>query len=217
MEQPASVVLPQRHTRMSPGVAGQRHHQDLGRQSVQIAHRVEAEPALAARAVALPALHIVELPRPPTVARDDAGTRTGGVVIFALHDVDGGVREVLQPAGMIEVEMRRDDVPHVAGTMAARLDLSDRRVAFVEPDVEHHPPWQGDPGIGAVVRMRDVAQAVTGVDQHQPVRVGFDQQTMTDDPPQGAKTAPVEQCTVERTVCSAVQMENSHRAPPARP
>lgn len=56
---------------------------------------------LAARAITLPALHRVELCRPPAIAGDHAGTRAGGIIIFALHDMNRGVRKILQPAGMI--------------------------------------------------------------------------------------------------------------------
>ena len=45
VKQPAVSVL-HRHARMPKGVAAQRHKQDLGRQTFQVAHGVEAKPWL---------------------------------------------------------------------------------------------------------------------------------------------------------------------------
>lgn len=44
VQQPEPVVVPDRDTSMAPGMTGQRHHEDLGGQTFEIAHRVEPEP-----------------------------------------------------------------------------------------------------------------------------------------------------------------------------
>jgi len=51
-----------------------------------------------------------------------------------VEHVNGCVREVLDPAGMVEVEMRQHDMPHVQRAKAQLLDLAQRRLLVVELD-----------------------------------------------------------------------------------
>ena len=57
---------------------------------------------------------------------DPVGQRWRAHRLFHLGrgDVDLGVGEVGQPADVIGVEMRGDDVPHVGAVEAERLDLT---------------------------------------------------------------------------------------------
>ena len=148
--------------------------------------------------------------------RDDAGMRGGRVVIFALHHMHRRVGEILQPAGMIEVEMGQNDMPYVAGVMAQRLDLADRGLLLTQTDVQHRAPRQGDAGIGTSMRVRDVLQAITGVDQHQPVVIGFDQQAMAHQMPQQPMAASVEQRAAQGAVGPAIEMMDTHATPTGR-
>ena len=45
------------------------------------------------------------------------------------EDVDLGVREVPDAAGVVEIEVGGDDVPDVRGIVTECLDLADRRLA----------------------------------------------------------------------------------------
>jgi hypothetical protein len=126
--------------------------------------------------------------------------------------MDGGVREVLKAAGMVEVEMGQDDVADVAVVEAERLDLAVRGLLLAQPNVEHRSHRAGDPR-RMTVGVIDVAQAVTRVDQHQPVRIGLDQQAMADEAPGQPDTAPVEQGAAERAIGAAIEMMDAHRDP----
>src|SRR5688572_10877651 len=95
---------------MAPGVARQRDHQYLRRKPLQRSNPLEAEPGLAVRAaIPPPIFYFVELARPVAVARDEAALRPGRGLKFRRHDVDLGLRKILQPAGMIEVEVGEQD------------------------------------------------------------------------------------------------------------
>ena len=69
-------------------------------------------------------------------------------------------------------------------------------------------------GCGFSVGMVDIAQAVAGVEEHQPVRVGLDQQAMADQMPVHALAAPVEQRAADRTVGAAIEVVNTHGCSP---
>ena len=113
MQQPSTVVAAHGNTGMAPGMTWQRHQQKFRWQPFKIADRVKAKPRLPAGPISTPVLHIVQLPRSPSVACDDADMRPGRVIILACHDVDKRVGEILQTAGMVKVEMRCHDVPYV--------------------------------------------------------------------------------------------------------
>ena len=49
-------------------------------------------------------------------------------ITLGFHHVDAGFRKVLEPAGMIEIEMGQHDVPHVLSGESERLDLAQRGV-----------------------------------------------------------------------------------------
>src|SRR3954465_15132672 len=99
---------------MSHGMAGQRDHQDLRRQSIEIAHRAEAEPALPGGVVETPVPHLVPLLWAVAAAMDEAVSHLG-LLELRTQDMNSRVRKVLEAAGMVEIEMGQYDVAHVAG------------------------------------------------------------------------------------------------------
>src|SRR5215207_3215017 len=92
---------------MTPSVAGHRNHQDFGRQPIEIAHGLEAEPALAAGAVGPPAPHRVPLLGPVAAASQKGVSLPCGLPLGG-HDVNGGVWKVFKSAGVVEIEVGQD-------------------------------------------------------------------------------------------------------------
>jgi hypothetical protein len=86
------------------------------------------------------------------------------------------VREIRDPADVVEVEMRRDDMTDVFGSEAETFDLSYRGLVAVErrPEQEPRRPQSAR-------RIGDVIDAEAGVDENQTV-VGFDEQDVADLP-----------------------------------
>ena len=125
-----------RHPRMAPGVPGQLDHQDFGRKSLERPHGLEAEPGLPACGVGPPVANRVELRRAIAAPRDEAPPPSLRRLALARQHVDRGLREVLDTVGVVEVEMGEDDVAHVAGGEAPRLQLEQGCVLDAKPDVE---------------------------------------------------------------------------------
>ena len=119
---------------MADRVPGERHHQDFRRQSGQIAHAFEPEPALARGAIAAPFDGIVPLSRPVAVAIERRQAQGRGAQ-FGIHHMHGRVREILDAAGMVEIEMGQDDVAHIVGPQPETLDLPARGL----PGIKLHP------------------------------------------------------------------------------
>ena len=105
--------------------------------------------------VALP--HDAEIPLLRPIA---AGI---GRRLFAVEHVNGRVCEVLDAAGMVEVEMRQHDMPQVERAIAQLLDLAQRRLLLVELDAVGQHEEAADPLAGAL----HVAYAEAGIDRHQ--------------------------------------------------
>jgi hypothetical protein len=85
----------------------------------------------------MPAWPQVWLARPVSVARHEAFARTGRGAEFLVHHVDGGAGEILEAAGMIEIEMRQQDVAYVRGRKAQPFHLADGGLFLAKLDVEH--------------------------------------------------------------------------------
>jgi hypothetical protein len=60
--------------------------------------------------------------------------------------------------------------------------------------------------------MVDILEAIAGVDQHQPVSIGLDQQAMADDVARKAFAPPVEQGAAHGAVGTAIQVMDPHFA-----
>jgi hypothetical protein len=88
--------------------------------------------------------------------------------------VNLGLGKVRQTAGVVEVEVRRDDVSHIARLEAELPDLRDRRLGRVGAGTHHGR--EGNPELPRVLR---VGEAEAGVHEHEPLGA-LDQQAMTD-------------------------------------
>ena len=192
VQQPTTIIASYRNACMTPCVPGKRHQQEFRWQPLQVANRLKAKPRLSRRSVSAPVLYVVELRRSPPIAGDHADMRSGRVIILACHDVDNRIGKVLQTAGMIEIQVGYYDVPNVQGAKAHRFNLSDCCFAFPQTYVEHQTPGQGDARSGAMVRMSDVAQPITRVNEYQAMPVGLDQKTVTYEMSQKPCTASIE-------------------------
>ena len=81
-------------------------------------------------------------------------------------DVHLGVGEIGEAAGVIEIEVREDDVAHVARGEAERLELRQRRLRGLAARPRHRRRRSGrarSSGVG------DVARAEPGVDEDEAV------------------------------------------------
>ena len=115
------------------------------------------------------------------------------------------VWEVLQPASMVEIEMRDEDVPHVLGIEAQQPNLVHR--GFLRSELRLIEKVEK---CRQLRPMPDVLAPEPGVHQHQP-RSGLDQQAMTHDPPlQQPMTATIEQAPAVRTTGTAIKMMDAH-------
>jgi hypothetical protein len=145
---------------------------------------------------------VVELHGPVATPADEAAPLVLGGVLLRLHHVHPGLGEVLQSAGVVEVEVGQDDVAHVLGIEPQPLHLADRGLFLAKAYVE-----QGMKGAAeARVRLAHILQAVAGVDQHQAVAIGLDQQALADDASEQAFAEAVEDGTAEGAVGAAVQV-----------
>jgi hypothetical protein len=116
---------------------------------------------------------------------------------------------------MIKIKMGRNNMSHVFGMEAKRLDLADRGLMLVKADVQHHTPRQGNPRPRKLVRMGHILKAVARINEHQPVRIGLDQQTVTNDTTEQSEASSVKKSAPERTVGPAIQMVNLHSPTPS--
>jgi hypothetical protein len=100
-----------------------------------------------------------------------------GRPVLGLEHVHGRVREVRQPAGVIEIEVRGDDVTDVGGIEAELANLGDRcrlaRDAGAHDMLEHAPETTAD--------ILEVVGTHAGIDEDQAV-VRLDQPAVADHP-----------------------------------
>ena len=128
IKQPATVVFLDCNAGMPLGMTSERDQQDFGRQTFEVTNGVEPETAFTpAKRIKRPVGGLVPLLRAIAFSRDE---RTAapliGDFLFARGDVNARVREILESAGMIEVEMRHDDVADVGWCEAQAAYLRDR-------------------------------------------------------------------------------------------
>jgi hypothetical protein len=114
----------------------------------------------------------LHLPIPLTV--ELAALRSRGVQLGAEH-VHRRVREIFDAAGVVEVEMRQHDVANIARRETEVFDLPQSGIRVAQPDTIGKSKKRAEPS-----RLRHVAHAEPGVDEHQP-DFGLDQQAMADD------------------------------------
>lgn len=81
--------------------------------------------------------------------------------VLFRRDVDRGAGEVGESAGVVGVAVRQDDVAHVAGPVAERLDPAGGGVVFVKLEARRLDERSAQPLVGAP----HVKQADAGVDQ----------------------------------------------------
>ena len=96
-------------------------------------------------------------------------------VEFGAKDVHRRIGEIFDAAGVVKVEMRQHDMAHIGGAEAQLFDLSQSGVGLAQSDAIGNSKKRAEP-----LRLRDVAHAKPGIDEHQP-DFGFDQKAMADD------------------------------------
>jgi hypothetical protein len=128
VKEPATVILLDGDAGMPPGMAGEWDQQDLGRQTLQLTDGIEPEPSLApAEWIERPVGGLVPLLRAIAFPRDERTAATlVGDFFLSRSNVNARVRKIFDPAGMIEVEMRHDDVADVSRRKAQAAYLRDR-------------------------------------------------------------------------------------------
>jgi hypothetical protein len=100
-------------------------------------------------------------------------------------------REVGQAPRVVEVQMREHDMPHVLALETERLDLRQRRhVRLRGVDLHHRTEERAESA-----RVAHVIDADSRVDEHEPVRVGLEQQTVRGHP--NAREAGAHRAAVE--------------------
>src|SRR5690606_33545844 len=121
--------------------------------------------------------------------------------------MDGRMRKVVEPARVVEVEVRQHDVTDVARLGAEAPDLPHGRQLLAEVWAHEHQEEAAQPTAGIV----HVLQAEAGVDEHEPGR-RLEQQTMARElAALEERAAPaVHQPPAERTRRDAVQVMDAH-------
>lgn len=164
------------YTGVSRAVTWQRHQPELLRQVRRSADRFESEPILSASSLmCLPMrsvrpLHLAMPAAITAVGRPQGGSQSGP------KDVDRGPRKVREPARVIAVEMRQDDMAYVLGRVSKAHDLTQRGLLRVQDraDTAQEPLAQAVSGIC------DVLETDSGVDQNHAFR-GFHEEAVTDE------------------------------------
>ncbi len=203
VQQPAVAGL-DRDAGVAARVADQRDQQHLGAEVGKDPHALEAEPLVALDLVPDPAR--VVLPVDAEVAGAVAQARVEGGVELAAEDVDLGLGEVGQAAGVVGVEVGGDDLAHVGGVEAEALTCSSAVSSIVGLRVHQR---EDGPELFRVAR---VLGAEAGVDQDQPV-VGLDQQAVADAPARLEQAAlAVDQPRPAGAERAAVEVVDAHAA-----
>lgn len=189
MQQP-SVVSRDRDPGVPLGVPGERDEGQVVAQTREGTHAREAVPRLAVDGVRSPT-YVGVAERGVVAGRATAqGLELGGV------DVDGGFGEVEDASGVVTIEVGDDDVADVARSVTERSDVPQGGVfgAKARPQLPTRGPVE-TPGIGG----RGFAE--TGVDEHEAVARGLDEETMRD-----------HRAAEERTKRPGIEMMNLHAA-----
>ncbi len=123
-------------------------------------------------------------------------------------DVHPRLPEIRNATGMIPIEVREQEVPHIAGLITQSFDLLDRRLGRIEPRCCLPDPFAPKPQ-----RLRDIIEPNTGIDQCKTV-VGLDQQTVTNHPGSLEDAAgAVHEPPPDRAHGAGVEMMNLHDKP----
>ena len=130
-------------------------------------------PLLARPGMRLDARTVRPLPLRVALPRREVGVDDRPVVLLGGR-VDRRLREVRDATDVVEVHVRQDDVLHVGGREATRLDLADRGLGVVA--VRPHQ----ESGDSHALRVGEVVPAETAVDEHEAVR-RLAQQDVADD------------------------------------
>ena len=110
------------HSAMTESVPRERHDQDFRRHADQLAHAGKAEPAFSLGRIALPIDVPIPLHRPIPLAIEPAALRSCGVELGA-KDVDRGIREIFDAAGVVKIQVRQYDVAHIGSAEPELFDL----------------------------------------------------------------------------------------------
>ena len=160
MEQPI-VRSPDRDAAMPARMAGKRDQQHLVARSGNRAHGRKAKPGFALFLDRRPFLDRGDLYDAIAASLAEARPMRGRAKLGG-ENVDRGVGEIADPSRVVEVEMRRHDVAHIARAEAQIRDLPERRLGDVEPwphhrvEQESEPPW-----------LVDILDPEPGIDQDQ--------------------------------------------------
>ena len=176
-------------------MAGQGDEEHVVARAGQRPHAVEAEPFVAARLDRRPVRDSGELDGP--VAQALFPCRVLRRPQFGAEHMHRRRREIRQAAGVIEVEMGRDDVAHVAHPEAEVGDLPQRRLGDPEPRPGRRPEQPAEPP-----RIGDVLDPEPAVDEDEPV-VAFDEKAV-------AAHLAADQPRSDRTHRAAIEMVNPH-------
>jgi hypothetical protein len=95
---------------------------------------------------------------------------------LASEQVNLRVGKVREAAGVVEVEVRGNDVAHITGLEAERLDLRERGLGRIETGAD-----ECSDGSAKLARPIYVVNAEAGVDEDQPLGA-LDQQAVADKP-----------------------------------
>jgi len=107
---------------------------------------------------------------------------------------------------VVEIQVGEHDMAHVLGGETEPVQLFQRGVARLQADVVERPEERTEPLAGPP----HVFGAETGIHQHQPVLVGFQQQAMADQLCRQALAETIEQGPAERTHAATVQVMDAH-------
>ncbi len=113
--------------------------------------------------------------------------------------------KIHKPSGVVGIEVRKNDMPHVLGSESARANLRERRFFWREARTAHgaEVPRQ------RASRWIAISRAKTCVHEHEP-HARFDEQTMTDEVRLGIFGVGQKPARSNRTHGSAIQMMNAH-------
>jgi hypothetical protein len=126
-------------------------------------------------------------------------------------DVHLGTWKVRNSAGMIAVEMRQQEMPHIAGRITQCLDLLKRRLGRIEP--RRRLP---DPSAPKPLRRCDVVEAKAGIDKRETI-IGLDQKAVANHArPLEQAAGAVHQTPPDRAHGAGVEMMDAHDVPSAR-
>lgn len=193
---------------MARSVPRKRNHQDFRGQTIERADAIEPEPAFTGVGVSAPVADLLPLGGPITAARDETLTLVFRSVTLRLHHMDSSVGKILEAAGMIEIEMRQDDVANVARLITHRFDLAERGLAHSETNIEKRVKEFGESWMG----LPNILGAISGIDKDETV-IRFHKLRSTWNVPEYALAKAVKQRAAERAVRTTLKIMNAHICP----